>query len=77
MLETSTLSLIVIMVGFICFAIVTVHHHKYADIVRRKRGEVDAYAHKMNQKIYIVEKEIVDLKIQIDSLDEEIESMKV
>lgn len=77
MLDISTLSLIVVMVGFICFAIIVVHHHKYSDIVRRKRGEVDAYAHKMHQKIDIVEKEIVDLKMQIDSLDEEIEALKV
>lgn len=76
MLDISTFSLIFVMIGFIAVSIIIVHHHKYSDMVRRKKGEVEAYSQKINQKIEAVEREIVDLKIQIETLDDEIEIEK-
>ena len=77
MLDTSTLSLILVMVGFIAVAVVMVHHHNNTDQVRRKKGEVAAYSKKLNKKIQVVENEIVDLKLKVDELNEEIDALQV
>lgn len=76
MLDTSTLSLILVMVGFVAVAVVMVNHHSNSDQVRRKKGEVSAYSQKLNQKIEVVERDIVDLKIKLESLDEEIDALQ-
>lgn len=76
MLDTSTLSLILVMVGFVAVAVVMVHHHNNSDQVRRKKGEVASYSQKLNRKIEVVEREIVDLKLKIEELDEEIDALQ-
>lgn len=76
MLDISTLSLILAMAGFVAVAVVTVHHHKNSDQVRRKKNQVAAHSQQLNQKIAIVEKDIVDLKLKLESLDEEIASLQ-
>lgn len=76
MLDSSTIYLILAMVGFLFIAVVVVHQHNNADQVRRKTGEVENYVARINQKIEIVESQIVDLKVKVDELDEEIESYK-
>lgn len=74
MLETSTISLLLVMVGFIAVAMVMTHHHSSTDLIRRKKGEVEAFADKLNQKIGIIEQELIDLKLKAEELDEEIET---
>ena len=76
MLDSSTMYLIIAMAGFLFIAVVMVHQHNNADIVRRKTGEVEDYIARMARKVEIVEHELIDLKIRIDELDEEIESYK-
>jgi peptidoglycan hydrolase CwlO-like protein len=76
MLDTSTLSLILVMVGFVAVAIVMVHHHNNTDLVRRKKGEVAAYTNKLTRKIQIVENEIETLKLKVDELNEEIDTIQ-
>jgi len=75
MLDTSTLSLILVMIAFVAVAVVMVHHHNNSDQVRRKKGEVAAYSQRLNKKIEVAEKEIVDLKLKLDELEEEIEAL--
>lgn len=74
MLDTSTTYLILAMALFICVAVIMVHHHSNSDQIRRKTGEIEDYTARLNQKIEIVERDIVDLKLKIDELDEEIDS---
>lgn len=76
MLDTSTFYLILMMVGFIYVAIVVVHQHSNADKVRRKQAEIEHFTMQVNKKMEVIEQEVVDLKIKIDELDEEIESFK-
>ncbi|QGY40955.1 hypothetical protein GM415_12730 [Pseudodesulfovibrio cashew] len=73
MLDISTLSLLIVMVVFICVAMIMVHYHSNSDQVRRKKNEVASYSQKLSQKIDVVEKEIIDLKVKIETLDEEID----
>ncbi|WP_319467285.1 hypothetical protein [uncultured Pseudodesulfovibrio sp.] len=74
MLETSTFYLILIMAGFVMLAMILVHQHNCTDEIRRKTGEVDAYIARLNQKIEVIEQEVVDLQIKIDEVDEEIDT---
>ena len=74
MLETSTITLLLVMVGFIAVAMVMSHHHGSRETIRRKKGEVEAFSDKLNQKIGIIEQELVDLKLKVEELDEEIET---
>jgi len=60
------------MACFLFVAIAMVHHHTNADLVRRKSNEAEDYIGKLNMKIEVVEQEIIDLKISIDELEEEI-----
>lgn len=76
MMESSTTYLILAMALFIFVAVIMVHHHSNTDQIRRKTGEVEDYTNRLNMKIEIIEREIVDLKLQIDDLDEEIDSYK-
>lgn len=74
MIDSNTFYLILAMLFFILVTVVFVKRHQAKEKVRRKTGEVEDYTFRLNQKIEVLEKEIVDLKIQIDDLDEEIEA---
>lgn len=74
MIDSNTLYLILAMVFFILVTVVFVKRHQAKEEIRRKTGEVEDYTFRLNQKIEVLEKSIVDLKMEIDELDEEIEA---
>lgn len=76
MLDTNTVYLLLVMVAFICFAIVLVHYHKSTDQIQRKKSEVENYSYQLQRKIDAVEHKIVDLRLKIDELDNEISEYK-
>lgn len=76
MLDANTLYLLLIMLAFICIAIVLVHYHKSTDEIQRKKSEVSNYSYQLQRKIDAVEHEIVDLRLKIDELDTEIGEYK-
>lgn len=72
MLDTNTLYLILVMIIFVLVTVLFVHRHQKSEQVRRKEGEIEDFSNRLNQKIEALETEIVDLKMNIDELDEEI-----
>lgn len=72
MLDTSTLYLILAMTGFVFIAIITVHQHNSSEQIRRKRSEVEGFSTLITKKIEALENQIINLKIEIDDLDDEI-----
>jgi len=77
MLDSSTLYLILAMAGFVLIAIIVVHHHNCSDLIRRKRTEVKSISKQLGYKIDTLEQEVIDLKIQIEEIDEQIDTLKV
>lgn len=73
MLDTNTLYLILVMTVFVLMTVLFVHRHHMNEQVRRKQGEVEDFTNRLNQKMEVLDTEIVDLKMKIDELDEEIE----
>lgn len=57
-------------------AVAVVHHHNCSDLVRRKRNEVHAVSKQLEKKIEILENEIVDLRLAIEEVDEEINTLR-
>lgn len=74
MLETSTVYLILAMAAFVIVAILMVHYHNCSELVRRKQNEVEAISLQLNKKIDILEQEVVDFKIKLDDLNDDIEA---
>ncbi|WP_319543749.1 hypothetical protein [uncultured Pseudodesulfovibrio sp.] len=77
MLDSSTLYLILVMAGFVLIAVIVVHHHNCSDIIRRKRAEVRGVKKQLEYKIDSLEHAIIDLKVQIEEIDEQIDILKV
>lgn len=76
MLELNTLYLLLAMGGFVLVAVVLVHQHNCADTVRKKRNEVQGVTLRLEQKIAVIEQEVVDLQMKIDDLDEQISTVE-
>jgi len=76
MLDSSTLYLILSMAGFIFVAVVVIHQHNCSDLIRRKSNEVENTVQQLNQKIQVLEQEIVNLKIEIEEIDEQIDALQ-
>lgn len=74
MLDSNTLYLLLAMAAFVFIAIAMVNHHSNTDQIRKKRAQVQAFTNKLNQKIDAIEQEIVNLKVQVDDLEDEINS---
>ncbi|MDC0336235.1 hypothetical protein OAN24_05010 [Pseudodesulfovibrio sp.] len=74
MLDSNTLYLLLAMVGFVFVAIAMINHHSNSDQIRKKRSHVKGFTNKLNQKIDAIEKEIVNLKVKVDDLEDEINS---
>lgn len=74
MLDANTMYLFLAMVGFIFIAIGMINQHSNSDQIRKKRSHVQAFTNKLNQKIDVLEQEIVNLKIKVDDLEDEINS---
>jgi len=77
MLDSSTVYLMLAMGTFVFIAIIMIHKHNSTNQIRRKTGEVEAFSAQINQKITIIENEVIDLKLKIDELDDEIEAHNV
>ncbi len=74
MLDSNTLYLLLAMVGFVFIAIGMVNFHSNNDQVSKKRSHVQGFTNKMNMKIEVLEQEIVNLKIKVDDIEDEINS---
>ncbi|MGL1862080.1 MAG: hypothetical protein OCC46_06115 [Pseudodesulfovibrio sp.] len=74
MLDSNTLYLLLAMVGFVFMAVAMINHHSNTEQVRKKRGQVKSVTHKLSMKIDVLEQEIVNLKVKIDDLEDEINS---
>lgn len=74
MLNLSTLTLLLAMVGFVALAILLVHQHNCSDIVRRKRNEFEYLSNKLKMKTDVVAADIENIQIQIDELDDQIDN---
>ena len=74
MLDSSTVYLMFAMGTFVFVAIIMIRKHNSTDQIRRKTSEVEAFSAQINQKIAIVENEVIDLKLKMDELDDEIEA---
>lgn len=77
MLDSNTLYLILAMIVFLMVTVISVHRHNTNDQVKRKRGEVEDYMNRLTQKIAVLDNDIIDLKLKIDELDEEIDSYNI
>ena len=77
MIDTNTLNLIFAMAVFIVVTGLSVHRHNAKAQVQKKRGEVEDFVRRLSKKIEILDTEIVELKLRIDELDEEIESYSI
>lgn len=77
MLDSNTLYMILAMAGFVLIAIIVVHHHNCSDIVRHKRAEVKGITKRLGYKIDTLEQETIDLKTQLEEIDEQIDTLKV
>jgi len=76
MVDTSTLYLILAMAGFIIVAVIMIHHHNCADQINRKNNEFEYLSQKLTPRIEMLEQEAVDLKIQIEEIDEQIDALQ-
>lgn len=71
-MDNTTLYLILALSSFLLIAVVMIHHHNCSDQIRRKQGELNSITQKLNPRIEIMEKEIIELKIKIEEVDEDI-----
>lgn len=74
MLDANTLYLLLAMVVFVFVAIAMVNQHSNNEMVQKKRAQVKAFTHKLNMKIDAIEQEIINLKVKVDDLEDEINS---
>ena len=72
MFETSTIYLLLAMASFVFVAVVLVHHHNCSDTIQRTRNEVQSVTARLDEKIAVLEQEVVDLQIQVDEIDDQI-----
>lgn len=74
MLDANTLYLLLAMVVFVFIAIAMVNQHSNHDMIQKKRAQVQGFTNKLNMKIDAIEQEIVNLKVKVDDLEDEINS---
>ena len=75
MLDFNTYTLIFAMGGLVILGAVVVHYHNCSNLIRRKRREFQSLANLLEQKLNELEREIVDLQMEIDGIDKQIKSM--
>ena len=75
-MESSTIYLIMALSAFLFVVVLMVHQHNCSEQVRRKRGEVEGIAQKLTPRIENLEKEIIDLKVKIEEVEEEIVTLQ-
>ena len=63
------------MAGFVFAAVVLVHGHNCNDTIKRKNNQVKNITDKLGKKIDVLEQEVVNLQIQIDEIDDQINSL--
>lgn len=73
-MDTSTFYLLLAMGIFVFGAVIMIHHHNCTDIVKKREGHVQQKTDYLNRKIEVLEQEIVNLKIQIEEVDEKIDA---
>ncbi|MCJ2164081.1 MULTISPECIES: hypothetical protein [unclassified Pseudodesulfovibrio] len=76
MLEVSTIYLLLAMFAFVLVAVLVLHHHNSADLIQRKQNEVRNLTSQLTAKSDIFEQQIIDLRIRIDEIDEQIEILE-
>ena len=76
MLELNTFTLILIMGALIILGAVAVHYQNCINLIRRKRLEFIHISRLLKKKIKELEKETVDLQMQIEKIDKKIQSMQ-
>lgn len=76
MLDTSTFYLIVAMAGFVLVAVIMIHHHNCSDIMHRKERELVSITNQLSPRIDILEREVIDLKVELDEIQEKIDTFK-
>lgn len=75
-MENSTIYLILALSAFLFIVVLMIHQHNCSEQVRRKRGAVESVIQKLNPRIEILEKEIIDLKVKIEEVEEEIVTLQ-
>ena len=75
-MESSTVYLILALSAFLFVVVIMVHQHNCSEQVRRKLGEVEGFTQKLTPRIESLEKEIIDLKVKIDEVEEEIVTLQ-
>ncbi len=76
MLDSSTLYLIMAMTGFVSVAVVMIHQYNCSEVINRKHNEVENTCQQFAKKIELLEQGIVDLKVQIEELDEKLDTFQ-
>jgi len=76
MLDFDTYTLIFIMGGLVILGAVVVHYQNCNNLIRRKRREFQSLANLLEKKLNELEREIVDLQMEIDGIDKQIKSMQ-
>lgn len=76
MFDSSTLYLLLAMATFVFVAVVLVHHHNCNDIIQRKRNAVKNVTARLDQRIELLEQQVVDIQIKIDEIDEQIAALE-
>lgn len=74
MLDGNTLYLLLAMIIFVFIAIAMVNQHSNNDMIQKKRAQVKGFTNKLNMKIDVIEQEIINLKVKVDGLEDEINS---
>ena len=76
MLDSSTLYLILAMVGFVFVAVIMIHQNNCSEIITRRHNAVKSITQQFAEKPNVLEQGIVDLKIQIDEIDEKLDTFQ-
>lgn len=72
MLDTSTAYLLLVMTGFVLFAVLLVQHHNANEVIQKKRREVEDRVRLIDLKLDAMAQEMDNLKEQIEEVDHDL-----
>lgn len=76
MLDASTFYLLLAMAGFVLLAVVLVHHHNSSYLIRKKERELTGLTNQLTPRITGLERDLVDLKIELDEVQADIDTLR-
>lgn len=76
MLDIDTFSLIFILGSLIILSTVGLHYANCSKEISKKRREFENLSYLLEKKILNIEQEVVDIRMQIDTVNEQIEALQ-